>query len=85
MRYVKRKMKKEGTTNLSILIIFFTILLASLLVYINVKYLAQRGAENSVKECFVIEKEKWTNKKTEKKYTADYPTHSSIGLNQALY
>ena len=38
----------------------------------NLKTLAQKEAEKSVTENFVREKEKWTNKGTDKQYVADF-------------
>ena len=58
--------------NISILIFFYTIYLATLKVYTKLKTLAQIGAEKSVIiEIFVGEKEKWTNKRTDKQHVSD--------------
>ena len=42
-------------------------------------------AEKSVTENFVREKEKWTNKGTDKPYVADFLLHSTTCHYQALY
>ena len=42
------------------------------------KTLAQMGAEKSVKENFVREKEKWTNKGTDRQYVADSLLHTQL-------
>ena len=56
--------------------------LASLLVE-NVKSLAQKGAEKSVKTFFVREKEKWSNKETDKQYVADFSnTQYNLSLSK---
>ena len=51
----------------------------------NLKTPAQIEAEKSVKENFIIEKEKWTNKETDKQYVADSLLHSTTCHYQALY
>ena len=51
----------------------------------NLKTLAQTEAEKSVTENFVREKEKWTNKGTDKQYVADSLLHSTTCHYQALY
>ena len=47
--------------------------------------MSKKGAEKSVKEFFVREKEKWTNKGTDKQYVADSLIHSTTVHYQALY
>ena len=49
------------------------------------KTLAQIEAEKSVTENFVREKEKRTNKGTDRQYVADSLLHSTTCHNQALY
>ena len=49
----------------------------------NLKTLAQIEAEKSVTENFVTEKEKWTNKGTDKQYVADSLLHSTTCHYQA--
>ena len=68
----KEKIEKEGKINLSTLVFCFQycILLSSCCIQ-NLKTLAQIEAEKSVTENFVREKEKWTNKGTDKQYVAD--------------
>ena len=51
----------------------------------NLKTLAQIEAEKSVTETFVREKEKWTNKGTDKQYVADSLIHITTCHYQALY
>ena len=51
----------------------------------NLKTLAQTGAEKSVTEDIVREKEKWTNKGTGNQYLADSYLHSTTCHHQALY
>ena len=51
----------------------------------NLKTLAQIEAEKSVTENFVREKEKWTNKGTDRQYVADSLLHSTTCHYQALY
>ena len=51
----------------------------------NLKTLAQIEAEKSVTENFVREKEKWTNKGTDKQYVADSLLHGTTCHYQALY
>ena len=53
--------------------------------YTKLKTLSQIEAEKFVTEHFVREKEKWTNKGTDKQYVADSPIHSTTCHNQALY
>ena len=54
----ERKIEKEGKMSFSIFIYIYTIDLAYLKVYKNLKTLALIGAEKSVKEIFIGEKEK---------------------------
>ena len=51
----------------------------------NLKTLAQTGAEKSVTEDFVREKEKVTNKRTGNQYIADSHLHITTCHHQALY
>ena len=54
--------------------------------YLNyLKKLAQTRAEKSVREYFVREKVKWTNKGTDKRYVAVSFIHSATYHYQALY
>ena len=55
----------KAKINLSTLVLF------SQNVYQNLKILSQTEAEKSLTENFVREKEKWTNKGTDKQYVAD--------------
>ena len=51
----------------------------------NLKTLAQIGAEKSVTEISVGEKEKWTNNETDKQYVAVLLLHNTTHHYQALY
>ena len=51
----------------------------------NFKILGQVVTEKSLKENFVREKEKWTNKGTDKQYVADSLLYSTTCHYQALY
>ena len=51
----------------------------------NLKTLAPIGAEKSVTEISIGEKEKWTNKGTDKHYVAVFSLHSTTHHYQALY
>ena len=51
----------------------------------NLKTLSKKEAEKSVIYNLVREKEKWTNKGTDKQYVADSFIHSTTVHNQALY
>ena len=77
MRLKKEKIEKEGKINLSTLVLFSVLQ--------NLKTLAQIEAEKSVTENFVREKEKRTNKGTDKQYVADSLLHSTTSHYQALY
>ena len=70
-------LKKEGKMMISILIFIYTIHFAYLKMYTNLKTLALKGAEKSVTEISIGEKEKWTmknkkNKATDKQYMASF-------------
>ena len=51
----------------------------------NLKTLAQIEAEKSVTDTFVREREKWTNKRTDKQYVSDSFIHNTTCHYQALY
>ena len=51
----------------------------------NLKTLALIGAENSVTEIFIGEKEKWTNKGNNKQEEANSPLHNTTSHTQHLY
>ena len=51
----------------------------------NLKTLAPIGAEKSVTEISIGEKEKWTNKGTDKKYEVVCLLHNTTHHSQALY
>ena len=51
----------------------------------NLKKLAQMGAEKSVTDLFVTEKEKCTNKGMDMQYVADSLKHSTTYHYQTLY
>ena len=58
--------KKEGKMWISILIFIYTIHFAYLKVYTTFETLAPIGTEKSVTVIFIGQKEKWTNKGTDK-------------------
>ena len=64
------KLKKEDKMRISILISIYTVHFAYLKVYAHLKILALIGAEKSVTEISIGEKEKSTNKGTDKQYVA---------------
>ena len=71
-------MEKEAKINLSILIFFPTIYLATLSRCIqNLKILALIEAEKYMTEIFIGEKEKWTNKENDKQEEADSLLHNT--------
>ena len=51
----------------------------------NLKTLSKKEAGKSVKEFFLREKEKWTNKGTDRQYVADSLIDSTTVHYQALY
>ena len=53
--------------------------------YTKLKTLAPIGAEKSVTEISIGEKEKWTNKVTDKQYVAVLLLHNTTHHYQALY
>ena len=55
------------------------------MLYTKFKDSGSNKAEKSVTENFVREKEKWTNKGTDKQYVADSLLHSTTCHYQALY
>ena len=71
--------------SLSIFIFIYTIHLAYMKVYINLKTLAPIGAERYATEISIGEKEKWTNKGTDKQYVAVVLLHNTTHHYQALY
>ena len=64
------KLKKEGKMRINILFSIYTVHFAFLKVYTNLKTMAPIGAEKSVTEISIGEKEKLTNKGTDKQYVA---------------
>ena len=83
----KEKIEKEGKNKSQHLgLVLFTVMhwLSSCCIQ-NLKTLAQIEAEKSVTENFVREKEKWTNKGTDKQYVADSLLHSTTCHYQAFY
>ena len=68
---IEWKIEKEGKMSFSSFIFIYTIHLAYLKVCTKFeKTLAPIGAEKTVKEIFIGEKEKWTNKETDMLYVA---------------
>ena len=76
-------MKKEGKLIIGILILFNTKRWPPTRYMQNLKKLAQTRAEKFVTENW--EKEKWTNKGTDKRYVADYLIYNATYHYQALY
>ena len=70
---------------ISILISIYTVHFAYLKVYTKFENTAPIGAEKSVTEISVGEKEKWTNKGTDKQYVAVLLLHNTTNHYQALY
>ena len=81
----RRKIEKEGKMSFSIFIFIYTIHLAYLKVYTKFEKLAPIGAERSVTEIFIGEREKWINKGTDKQYVAVLLLHNTTHHYQALY
>ena len=80
----KEKIEKDGKINLSTLVLFSVMHLVVLVLYTKFKDSGSK-AEKSVTENFVREKEKWTNKGTDKQYVSDSLLHSTTCHYQALY
>ena len=91
MLYIREKegkdenLKKEGKMSNRILISIYTVHFSFLKMYTKLKTLAPIGAEKSVTEISIREKEKWTNKGTEKQYVAVLLIHNTTHHYQALY
>ena len=66
----REKLEKKAKINLCTLVLFSVIHLVVLIGIHNLKTLVQLEAEQSVTENFVREKEKWTNKGTDKQHVA---------------
>ena len=79
------KLKKEGKMRISILISIYTVHLPTWRCTQNFKTLALIGAEKSVTEISIGEKEKWTNKGTDKQYVAVFFLHNTTHHYKALY
>ena len=81
------KLKKEGKMRISILIPIYTVHFAFLKEYTKFKKktLAPIGAEKSVTEISIGEKEKRTHKGTDKQYVAVLLLHNTTHHYQALY
>ena len=52
---------------------------------ITIKLCTKIGAEKSVTEISIGEKEKWTNKETDKQYVSVFLLHNTTHHYQALY
>ena len=91
MYYIREKegknenLKKEGKMRISNLFPFTQYTLPSWRCKQNLKTLAPIGAEKSVTEISIGEKEKWTNKGTDKQYVAVLLLHNTTHHYQALY
>ena len=53
--------------------------------HVNKMTLSRKETEKSVKEIFIREKEKWTNKRTGEQYLADSFKHSATVHYKAFY
>ena len=85
IRVEERKNEKEGKMRISLLISLYTVHFAFLKVYTKYETLAPIGAEKSVTEISIGEKEKWTSKGTDKQYVAILLLHNTTHHYQALY
>ena len=82
----KQKWKKKAKINLSILIFFPTIYLATLEVYTKFEdFDSHRSAEKSATETFIGEKEKLTNNQNDKQEEADSPLQNTTSYTQHLH
>ena len=68
--------------NLSILVFFSTIYLTTLKIIQNSKTLAVIGAEKSITENLIGDKEKMTNKGNDKQEEVDSPLHNATSRSQ---
>ena len=81
-----QKLKKEGKMRISILIFIYTVHYAILKVYTKFENTcSNRSWEICDRKFFIGEKEKWTNKGTDKHYVAVPFLHSTTHHYQALY
>ena len=76
---------EKGKMSFSIFIFIYTIHLAYLKVYTKFETLAPIGTERSATEISIGEKEKRTNKGTDKQYVAVLLLHNTTHHYQALY
>ena len=74
-------LKKEGKMRISILISIYTVHFSFLKVYTKF----ENNGSNRSWEISIGEKEKWTNKRTDKQYVAVLFLHNTTNHYQALY
>ena len=78
-------LKKEGKMSISILIFIYTIHFACLKVYTKFENIGSNRSWEICDRIFLEEKEKWTNKGTDKQYVAVILLHNTTHHYQALY
>ena len=78
-------LKKEGKMRISILISIYTVHFAFLKVYTKFENNGSNRSWEIVTEISIGEKEKWTNKRTDKQYVAVLFLHNTTHHYQALY
>ena len=81
----RKKKKKKAQINLSILVFYPTINLATSRCIQHLKTLAVIGAEKFVTENSIGEKEKWTTKGKDKQKDADSLLHNTTSHTQHVY
>ena len=79
------KWKKKAKINLSILIFFPTIYLATLNVYTKFEDFGSHRSQDVCDRFFIGEKEKWTNKGNDKQEEADSLLHNATIYTQHVY
>ena len=81
----KEKWKKKVKSNLSILIFFPTIFLATLKVYTKFEDFGSHRSWEICDRNFIGEEEKWTNNGNDKQEEADSLLHNTASYTQHLY
>ena len=77
--------KKEDKMSMSIFFSFTKYTLTIERCTQNLKTLAPKGAEKSVTEIYIGEKEKWTNEGTDKQYVAAFLLHNTTHHYHVLF
>ena len=80
-----QKWKKKARINLSILIIFLTIYLATLKVYTKFEDFGTHRSREICDINFIGQKEKWTNNGNDKQEEADFLLQNTANYTQHLY